>query len=312
MLPVHQARSFQVMTPGYTDRFLRHADSLGITDVVNTSSISGTKEDATFKIIPGLADAACYSLESRNFPGHFLRHFNSRIRKDPRDGSALFDQDATFCAREALNGSGQVSLESRNLPGNYVRHRGGEVWLDPFQDTAGFRQDASWALATPWWRSSVALPANQYQSFQVVSSCCTNRSLRHQDGLGFTEVVNSTSPSILKQDATFRVVAGLADASCYSFESRNYPGQFLRHFNSRIRRDARDGSVLFDQDATFCARDGLSGSGVSLEAYNFPGRFIRHYNSEVWLTSGSGGNSWETSTGFAADASWSVIAPWGP
>ncbi|HYO59405.1 AbfB domain-containing protein, partial [Archangium sp.] len=248
--------------------------------------------------------------EARNFPGHYLRHSSSRIRRDPRDGSATFDQDATFCARAALDGSGNFSLESKNLPGSYLRHRDSELWVDPIQNTPSYPQDATWALAAPWWKSAVDLEVNTYKSFQAVTPGFTDRYMRHSNGLGFTEVVSSTSDDSLKQDATFKIVPGLAESSCYSFESRNFPGHYLRHAYSRLRKDARNGSVLFDLDATFCAQPGRYGSGVSFESYNFS-TYIRHYNSELWTAAGSGG-TWNTSLNFDADVSWNVVSPWAP
>ncbi|MDC0707053.1 AbfB domain-containing protein [Stigmatella sp. ncwal1] len=310
-LPVGQYRSLQVMVPGYTNRYLRHFEGLGVTEVVDSASSGVLKQDTTFKIVAGLADAACYSFESRNFPGSYLRHFNSRVRRDPRDGTALFDQDATFCARPALNGSPSVSLESKNKPGFYLRHRSSEVWVDAFSDTSGFRQDATWGITVPWWQSNATLSQGTYQSLQVTTPGYTNRSLRHIDSLAFTEVVDSGSNATLKQDATFKLVPGLAESSCYSFESRNFPGQYLRHSNSRIRKDTPDGSVIFKQDATFCAQPGLSGTGISFESFNFPGRYLRHALSEVWIASGIGSN-WDSANNFNPDATWNVVPAWAP
>jgi hypothetical protein len=311
-LALNQYRSFQVVTPGYTDRFVRQLNGLGVTEVVNAGSSTAARRDATFKVVAGLGDASCYSFASRSNPSQYLRHFNYRIRSDVRDGSALFDQDATFCARAALDGSGNISFESKNLPGSYIRHRASEVWLDAFQNTTLFRQDATFAPAAPWWRSSVDLPLNQYQSLQVLTPGFTNRYLRHADSLAATAVVDAGSSSLLKQDATFRIVAGLADASCYSFEARNYPGQYLRHASYRVRLAANDGTALSARDATFCAQAGLGGSGVSLESINESGRFIRHINSEVWVSNNSGANAWDNPASFGADASWGLAAPWSP
>ncbi|SEK80760.1 Glycosyl hydrolases family 2, TIM barrel domain [Stigmatella aurantiaca] len=310
-LPLNQFRSFQVTTPGFTDRYLRHLDSLGFTAAITGATDGLTKKDATFKIVRGLADAACYSFESRNYPGSYLRHFNSRIRRDANDGSSTFAQDATFCGRNALDGSGNISLESKNKPGAYLRHRAAEVWVEAFTDTTGFRQDATWALAAPWWKSGVDLAVNTYHSLQVTNAGLTNRYLRHSADLAYTEVVDGGSSATLKQDATFRTVPGLADTSCYSFESRNFPGHYLRHAGDRLRKNARDGSALFDQDATFCAQPGLGGTGVSLEAVNYPGRYLRHFTSEVWIADGSGGG-WNGNFSFNTDVSWNVVAPWAP
>jgi hypothetical protein len=74
----------------------------------------------------------------------------------------------------------------------------------------------------------------------------------------------------------------------------NFPGQFLRHANSRVQNSVNDGSALLRADATWCARTGLTGSGVSFESWNFRGSYLRHYAAEVWLSDGSGGQSVET------------------
>ncbi|MEU1399120.1 AbfB domain-containing protein [Micromonospora zamorensis] len=158
----------------------------------------------------------------------------------------------------------------------------------------------------------VALPVNTRRSLQVTTPGFTNRYLRHQDSLAYTEVVAAASPSLLKADATYTIRAGLADAGCYSFESVNFPGQYLRHQNSRVRNSPDDGSALLRADATWCARVGLTGSGVSLESYNFRGRYLRHYNSEVWLSNGTGGDAYNTPTLWTADSTWNIASPWAP
>ena len=59
--------------------------------------------------------------------------------------------------------------------------------------------------------------------------------------------------SLFLNDATWIVRDGLADDanSGVSFESVNYPGQYLRYQNLRIRIDPLDGSQLFREDATW-------------------------------------------------------------
>ncbi|WFE36374.1 AbfB domain-containing protein [Micromonospora sp. WMMD975] len=158
----------------------------------------------------------------------------------------------------------------------------------------------------------VALPLNTRRSVQVTTPGFTNRFLRHRDSLAYTEIVDANSPALLKNDATYTVRAGLADAACYSFESVNFPGQFLRHQDSRVRNSPNDGSALLRADATWCARVGLTGSGVSLESYNFRGRYLRHYNSEVWLSNGTGGEAWNSPALWAADSTWNITTPWAP
>ncbi|MBM0256393.1 AbfB domain-containing protein [Micromonospora sp. 4G55] len=158
----------------------------------------------------------------------------------------------------------------------------------------------------------VALPVGQRRSLRVTTPGYTDRYLRHRDSLAYTEVVTAASPALLKADATYTIRAGLADPNCYSFESVNYPGQYLRHANSRVRNSPDDGTALMRADATWCARTGLTGSGVSLESYNFRGSYLRHYDSEVWLSNGAGGAAYNTPTLWAADSTWTVAEPWAP
>ncbi|MHA4813198.1 AbfB domain-containing protein [Streptomyces aculeolatus] len=154
-----------------------------------------------------------------------------------------------------------------------------------------------------------ALPVGSYVSLRVTTPGHTDRYLRHTDALATTEVVTAGSGDLLKQDATWKVVRGLGNPLCYSFESRNYPGEYLRHREHRVRREAGDG-VLFREDATFCPAPGSG--GVRLSSANFPGSFVRHIGSEVWLARQGGGNPWDDPATFTEDTTWSVAPPWAP
>jgi hypothetical protein len=159
----------------------------------------------------------------------------------------------------------------------------------------------------------VTLPVGARRSFQVTTPGFTDRYLRHINGVADTAIVNAGSDAVTKADATFTIRPGLANASCYSFESVNFPGEYLRHANSRVMKSADDGSALMHNDATWCARPGLSGSGVSFESFNFPGRYMRHFNAQLWMSTGTGeAADFNTQAVFAADVTWSVVAPWTP
>ena len=156
-----------------TDRFIRHTFSLGVLHPVSTVL---EKADATFIVRrPGLSGSPdSLSLESVNYPGHFLSHQNFRVKLQRGDGTVLFGRDASFFLRPALNGrSDAVSFESVNFPNHFIRHQDFELWLAP--PTAGstvtFRDDASFTerdgfVAEPLpcgvqpTRSSVVLPAS--------------------------------------------------------------------------------------------------------------------------------------------------------
>lgn len=144
------AVSLRTVTPGVTDRYVRHFEGLARTDQVSVGSSVLLKEDASWKVVAGLADSTCVSFESVNYPGEYLRHQNSRLRKDTSDGTELFRLDATFCPTVPLYVGGDVSLASKNYPTRYVRHRNAEVWLDEFENNELFREDASWAVEDVW------------------------------------------------------------------------------------------------------------------------------------------------------------------
>jgi hypothetical protein len=303
--------SLRVTTPGHTDRYLRHQSDLARTDTDDGTDL--LKQDATFWARPGLANASCLSFESRNHPGRYLRHSNWRVRLDAGDGTAGFAGDATFCAR---SGSGATALESYNNPGAYVRHYNEAVYLarqggpNAWDTPTSFAQDTTWAATIPLWRSGADLPLNQARSLRVTTPGFTDRYLRHRDGLARTDVVTATSDALTKADATFVVRRGLAEPSCYSLESRNHPGSYLRHSAFRVRLAANDNTDLFRNDATFCAQPGTG--GVRLASINELGTNVRHYAEEVWVASNGGAHTYDNPANYAEDVSWSVGPAWAP
>jgi Alpha-L-arabinofuranosidase B (ABFB) domain/Glycosyl hydrolases family 2, sugar binding domain/Glycosyl hydrolases family 2 len=309
-LPTGRLASLRVTTPGYTDRYLRHANGAAVTAVINASGSTGDKQDATFWVRPGLSNAACSSFESRNFPGQYLRHRAYRVYREANTGGT-FNADATFCARPGLSGGG-TSLEAANMAGYFLRHRNSEVWMD--QNTGGsFADDATWSVVNPLWRSGADLATGQNRSFRVTTAGYDTRYLRHRDSLARTDVINAASTLTDRQDATFTVRTGLADSTCYTFESVNFPGRYLRHAAYRLQTATNDNTAVFAQDATFCAQPGLNGGSgtVSLESINYPGYYWRHYAEAVYIATNGGGNTWDNPGSYAADVTWNNAAPLG-
>jgi hypothetical protein len=107
-------------------------------------------------------------------------------------------------------------------------------------------------------------------------------------------------------EATFRMVPGLADDRCVSFESSLYPGSFLRHENGEVWLDEGSSHPLFLEDATFCPRQGLADArALSFEACNFPGMFLHHTDDFLYVGEGSG---WA----YEEDSTFILTAPWSP
>ena len=106
---------------------------------------------------------------------------------------------------------------------------------------------------------------------------------------GFVGRVGPTKTELDVRDAKFRVVPGLADKNCVSFESTNVRDHYFKHAFGRIVLAKRLDEQKFREDATFCIVWGLhktTRSGVdamSFRSFNFPDRYIRHRNFELWL-----------------------------
>jgi hypothetical protein len=133
-----------------------------------------------------------------------------------------------------------------------------------------------------------------------------DRYVRHRDNLGYLDPLSSASGAADRQAATFTIGAGLANGNCYTLQSINPTGRYLRHSNNRLVLSANDGTAMFRNDATFCGRAGLSGTGTtSFESYNYPGFYLRHYNYELRIDRNDG------SATLKADASFTVTSPLG-
>ena len=150
--------------------------------------------------------------------------------------------------------------------------------------------------------TSTSKPTPQVTRWSVRSVNYPNRYWSYRDGFGYLDPVSGSSSSRTRAGATFTVVAGLADASCYSFKVSG--GRYLRHREFRIRAEASDGSSLFRKDATFCAhRDSGSGT-VSFTSYNYPNRYLRHRNFQLWI------DPYQNSSLFRSDSTFRTVSPW--
>ena len=131
----------------YPDRYVRHRFSLGYIDPIVASDKLG-RNDATFRLVPGLA-GRCRSFESVNYPGHFLRQQNYRLKLAKQTDDQLFKEDATFCAVWGLADSQGRSFESVNFPKHYIRHSNFELWLGKSDGSRLFKKDATFIISRP-------------------------------------------------------------------------------------------------------------------------------------------------------------------
>jgi hypothetical protein len=105
---------------------LRHRHFVGRIDRIGHSASATDRADARFVVRPGLADGRCVSLESVNYPRHYLRHQNFTLRLHPWDHGGLYAADATFCPVRGRDG-GSLTLRSVNYPDRYLAAGGDSV-----------------------------------------------------------------------------------------------------------------------------------------------------------------------------------------
>jgi hypothetical protein len=115
----------------FANRFVRHANFLGeLTPVSNPLD----RQDASFSVLPGLADPKLVSFGSVNFPAMALRHLDFRVRLDRHSGAAdtpVQRADSTFVLTPGLADPTAVSFRSVNFPDRFLRHRDFHLFLEP-------------------------------------------------------------------------------------------------------------------------------------------------------------------------------------
>jgi hypothetical protein len=155
--------------------------------------------------------------------------------------------------------------------------------------------------ATTSLTSGPAFKVGSSISLRATTAGYDTKYIAHTGSAVNTQVVTSTSSAALKQQASWTVRAGLANSACYSFESRDTAGSFIRHYNFELQLVANDNSKAFKEDATFCPQAGLSGQGTSIRAWGYPTRYIRHYNSVGYIGSNGGVHTFDAAGSFNDD-----------
>ena len=133
--------SFQ--TYNFPDRYIRHAHWLGIVEPP-----MGNYGSIIFRMVPGLG-GRCASLESKDQPGHFLRHQDWRIKLSRLDSDGNMRADATFCLVPGLASTTGISFEAISARGHFIRHRNFELWLDRPDGSDQFKKDSTFLAAPP-------------------------------------------------------------------------------------------------------------------------------------------------------------------
>jgi hypothetical protein len=126
--------------------------------------------------------------------------------------------------------------------------------------------DSTWQLRETDRGAFVALRGSETSDLRVRHA---GRDVTFDDGNGSDE---------------WKVVSGLADVKCVSFESRDEPGRFLRNENGVVTCEPWNQSAEFAADATFCLWQSLEDLGwsyASIEPFSSPGEYLLHDGDQV-------------------------------
>jgi hypothetical protein len=156
--------------------------------------------------------------------------------------------------------------------------------------------------------SGPALTVGSSISLRATTAGYTTRYIAHTGSTINSQVVSSSSTTALKQQASWTVRTGLGNSACFSFESKDTPGSYIRHYNFELQLNANDGTKQFHEDATFCPQAGLNGQGNSIRSWGYPTCYFRHYNNVLYTASNGGVKTFDAAASFNDDVSWVISA----
>ncbi|WPG99136.1 Putative alpha-N-arabinofuranosidase B [Acrodontium crateriforme] len=160
--------------------------------------------------------------------------------------------------------------------------------------------------ATTSLTSGPAVNVGSSISFRATTPGFDTRYLMHNGSTVDTQVVTSSSSATLKGQASWTVRTGLGNAACVSFESKDTPGSFIRHYAFQLQLSANDGTKQFFEDATFCPQAGINGEGNSIRSWSYPTRFFRHYADVGYIASEGGPEVFDATSSYNEDVTWIV------
>ncbi|KAF2150041.1 carbohydrate-binding module family 42 protein [Myriangium duriaei CBS 260.36] len=259
-------------------------------------------------------------------PSQSSRFLTTIVKGEPnhwaiRGGNAASGSLSTYFsgARPTVGGYNPMSKEGAIILGiGGDNSNGAQGTFYEGVMTTGYPSDATEAsvqanivaakYATTSLNSGQGLTIGKSISLRATTAGYTTRYIAHTGANVNTQVVTSGSATALKQQASWTVRTGLGNVNCYSFESVDTPGSFLRHYNFVLQVNANDGSKQFGEDATFCTQAGLNGQGDSFRSWSYPAKYIRHYENTGYLASDGGVHDFDLATSFTDDVSFSVSA----
>lgn len=142
-------------------------------------------------------------------------------------------------------------------------------------------------------------------TFRVTTPGYDTRYIAHTGQTVNTQVINSANTSAVQNTALWTVRTGLGNSGCYSFESVDTPGSYIRHFAFELYVQAGSGQ-LYNEDATFCPEAGLNGQGSSIRSWSYATRFWRHFSNLLYIADEGGLAAYSSAYSYNNDVSFVV------
>ncbi|QFZ77031.1 alpha-L-arabinofuranosidase [Streptomyces fagopyri] len=223
-----------------------------------------------------------------------------------RANRTVSDTEPPFLSGDLATATGQASAPAGRSTPSSVRASGsapaGPASPKPSApDTGGKAAPGATgpSKAAPSGEPSASRPSSAPSPKSIRSVNYPDRYWHLSNGYVRLDQVAGSSSADIRRDADFTVVAGLGNASCYSFATAD--GGYLRHRDFVLRADRDDGSALFERDATFCPRASAYSGAVVLESLNYPGRCLRHRDFRLRL------ETYDDSRLFRADSAFRMV-----
>ena len=124
----------------------------------------------------------------------------------------------------------QFMFESENFPNEFWRHKNFELWRDVPDGSKLYQLDASFDIVPGLCGVGISFRSVNYPAHYI----------RHSGGECFiSKASESNDIELFEKDASWIPHEGLADPQgpAVSFESVNYPGEYIRHSSERVRKD---------------------------------------------------------------------------
>ncbi|KAI5235189.1 alpha arabinofuranosidase [Aureobasidium subglaciale] len=257
-------------------------------------------------------------------PSIYNRFFTGMVKGKPnqwalRGGNAASGSLSTYFsgARPTVGGYNPMSLEGAIILGiGGDNSNGAQGTFYEGVMTSGYPSDSVEAsvqaniVAAKYATTSLntaPLTVGNKISLRATTPGYDTRYIAHSGATVNTQVVSSSSATSLKQQASWTVRTGLGNSDCYSFESVDTPGSFIRHYNFQLQLNSNDNTKAFKEDATFCSNTGLS-SGNTIRSWSYPAKSIRHYNNVAYIASQGGVHDFDSATSYNNDVSFVVGA----